>query len=178
MKHLVERINEAYAKRQLELKEVTEHNRLLMMELFNSGKFELFDKILKNLHLDVIDDVFVYKFAEDIVDKSKSEITYDIKSVYDKDVNCHTHSAEIMARMRKGNAVLYQLLVTANYRTIAVIDNQPWLKEAYIYLDKIFDKSKESYWNWFLGDFTSYQSSDTYKVRVYNINKAKIHLDQ
>ncbi len=178
MKHLIEKIDEAYTKRQLELKEITEHNRLLMMELFNNGDFELFDKILKNLHLDIIDNVFVYKFAEDIVDKSKSEITYNTKNVYDKDVDRHTHSAKIMARMWRGNTVIYQLLVATNYRTIMVVDNQSWLKEAYVHLDKIFDKYKESYWNWFLGDFASYRSDDTYKVRIYDINKAKIRLDE
>lgn len=159
-------------------KRVYEYNKNLILNLFKNDDYELFDKILKNLKLDILDKKLVTKIADRLNEKSDFYLNYYPNSVYDKDINHNVYFAQIGADMWIGSRQVYQKILVIDWDKLAVIDDLPELKDAYKFLDRNFGAYKEYMWDWFNAQYTNNKRYNTYQMRMYKLENAKIPLDQ
>ena len=159
-------------------KQIYEYNKKLMFDLFKKDDYELFNKILKNLKLDILDKKLVTKIADELNEKSDYRLNYYSDAVYDKDINQNMYYAQIGANMWKGSRHIYQQILLIDWDKIAIIDDLPELKDTYKFLDKNFGTYKERTWNWLTTSYVNDKSHNTYQVRMYKLENSKIFLDQ
>ena len=159
-------------------KQIYEYNKKLMFDLFKKDDYELFNKILKNLKLDILDKKLVTKIADELNEKSDYRLNYYSDAVYNKDINQNMYYVQIGANMWKGSRHIYQQILLIDWDKIAVIDDLPELKDTYKFLDKNFGTYKEYTWDWLATSYVNNKSHDTYQARVYKLENSKIFLDQ
>lgn len=159
-------------------KRVYEYNKNLILNLFENDDYELFDKILKNLKLDILDKKLVTKIADRLNEKSDFCLNYYPNSVYDKDINHNVYFAQIGADMWIGSRPVYQKILVIDWDKLAIINDLPELKDAYKFLDRNFGAYKEYMWDCFNAQYTNNKRYSTYQMRIYKLENAKILLDQ